>query len=83
MIRQLVRSIPEEKRMTKPPKFVARTSLLGHGTEDGEIVGTARVEQLHGKLIFHVDASNMSAETLRRGFSVGEFSIPEEEEPTT
>jgi hypothetical protein len=79
--RQLVRSVPGRKRVARKPKFVAEVPLTGHLEEDGKIVGSAKIEQLPGgNFIAHVDASGMTAETLRRGFSLGKFSIIEEKD---
>jgi hypothetical protein len=83
--RLLVRSIPvpERKRVVRKPKFVAEVALTGHLEDDGKIVGSARIEQMPGgNLIAHVDASGMSAETLRRGFSLGSFTVPEDKDAT-
>lgn len=45
----------------------------------GEIVGTARAEVLSGRVIVHIDMEGRPAEILRRGFSLGSFSIAEPE----
>lgn len=63
----------------KKPKFVAEVPITGHLEEDGKVVGIAKIEQMPGgNLIAHIDASGMSAETFRRGFSLGSFTVPEE-----
>lgn len=63
----------------KKPNFVAEVPLLGHREEDGKIVGSARIEKMPGgSLVVHIDGSGMSAETFRRGFSLGSFTVPEE-----
>jgi hypothetical protein len=69
------------KRVTpKKPKFVAEVSITGHHEDEGRIVGRAKIEQLPGgNCVVHIDASEMTAETLRRGFSIGSFSVPDEE----
>lgn len=74
----------EAKMAPKKPKFVAEVPLVnrldGH-PEEGEVVGMARIEQLPGgNCIAHIDASGMTADTLRRGFSIGDFSIAEEDD---
>jgi hypothetical protein len=63
----------------KKPKFVTEVPITSHPQDGGEIVGTAKIEQLPGKAyIAHIDASGMSADILRRGFSLGSFTIVEE-----
>jgi hypothetical protein len=73
----------EAKLVPKKPKFVAEVPLanrLDGSPEAGQVVGTAKIEQLPGgDCVIHIDAEGMTAEMLRRGFSVGEFSIPDEE----
>lgn len=77
----------KEARMTpKQPKFIGevpfRNRLDGH-PEEGEIVGTAQVEDLSGRVIVHIDGSTITGETLRRGFSLGSFSIVEDDDGST
>lgn len=76
---QLRRLSEQEKRMTpKPPKIVGEVPVMNRiegSDEEGEVVGTAQVELLGGKLIFHMDMGGQTADILRRGFSMGSFSI--------
>ena len=61
----------------KEPKFIANVSVTSHADE--KVIGTAKIEQLPGgACIAHIDASEMTAEQLRRGFSLGSFKVPEE-----
>ena len=51
-----------------------------HPEGEGDVVAVAKVEKLKsGALVYHIDLSNMSAEMLHRGFSLGEVPITEEE----
>jgi hypothetical protein len=61
----------------RKPKFVGDAVIRGR--LDGNVLGSARIEQMGGKFIAHIDASGMTAEDLRRGFSLGEVVPPEEE----
>lgn len=74
----------EAKMAPKKPKFIAEVPLINRldgSPEEGMVVGTARIEQLPGgAIIAHIDASGMTADMLRRGFSIGDFSIPEEDD---
>lgn len=68
----------------RKPKFVAQVPVREHGESgEGVIVGTAKIEKLSsGALIAHIDASKMSADFLRRGFSLDpmpEIAEPEKE----
>lgn len=81
----LVRSKPKGKRMTlKKTNFVAEVVLTGHHEEGDKVVGSAKIEQLPGgHFIAHINASGMTAETLRRGFSLGPFTVAEENDGST
>jgi hypothetical protein len=77
----------KEARMTpKKPKFIGeipvRNRIEGSPAE-GELIGSAQVEELSGRVIVHVDGSTMTGEMLRRGFSLGSFSIVEDSDGTT
>ena len=70
----------------RKPKFVAEVPLInrldGH-PEQGEVIGTAKIEQLPGgNCVAHIDASGMTPEMLRRGFSLGDFDVPPDEHLT-
>jgi hypothetical protein len=74
--RRLLRSNHKGRRMTpRKPKFVAEVTVTAGPIRDtGEVIGTAKIEKMSGGVfIAHIDASNMSAEMLRRGFTLGEF----------
>jgi len=58
------------------------TNRLPGGT--GEVIGEAKVEKLNsGALVFHVNLTGDAADILRRGFSLGDFSIAEEKSDGT
>ena len=64
----------------RKPKFVAEVPLInrldGH-PEQGEVIGTAKIEQLPGgNCVAHIDAPGMTADRLRRGFTLGSFFSP-------
>lgn len=72
----------KEARMApKKPKFVGEVPVINRlgGGEEGQVVGTARIEDLHGTQIVHIDMAGKSADILRRGFSLGEFTESEGE----
>lgn len=74
----------DKKRMApKKPIFIGVVELTSPGeTGEGEIVGSAKIEKLPGgALIAHIDARNMPAEILRRGFSIGPILKEEEKDP--
>lgn len=74
----------KEIRMApKKPKFVGEAPVVnrldGH-PEEGEVVGTAKLEKLPGgNIVVHVDGNTITGEMLRRGFSFGSFSIKDDE----
>lgn len=62
----------------KKPKFVAEVPFTVN--PGSEVVGTAKIEQLPGgNCIAHIDATGLTPEMLRRGFSLGDFDAPEED----
>lgn len=74
----------EEEQMTpREPKFVGTVPLINRldgSEEEGEVVGTAKLEELPGgNVIAHMNMSGQTAEILRRGFSFGSFSIAEDQ----
>lgn len=81
---QLVRRTDPRKRMApRKPKIVGEVPVknrLEGSAEEGQVVGTAQVEELSGKLIFHIDMTGKTADILRRGFSMGSFSIAKDTE---
>jgi hypothetical protein len=73
----------DKKRMApKKPIFIGVVELTSpNETGEGEIVGSAKIEKLPGgALIAHIDARNMPAEILRRGFSMGPIPAAKTEE---
>lgn len=77
--RPLLRRVPKGTRMApKPIKFVAEVPLISHPVDGSAVIGSAKIETLHGTLIAHIDASEMTAEHFRRGFSLGSFAVSEE-----
>lgn len=78
--RRLLRSNHKGRRMTpRKPKFVAVVNVTdGLRGAAGKVIGSAKVEELHNKQIIHIDASKIPADTLLRGFSLGEISQKEE-----
>jgi len=76
-----------KKLAPRKPKFVAEAPVTSRLDDNKTVVGIAKIEQLPGgSLIAHIDASGLSAEQLRRGLSVGSFTVPEEKDapdPTT
>lgn len=61
----------------RKPKFVAVVAVTD--SPKGEVIGTAKIEEMPGgKEIIHIDASTMPADTLIRGFSLGEIQGREE-----
>lgn len=63
--------------LEKPKGMIAEAPVTEHFS--GEAVGTAKIERTRGNnLIFHVDASQMPAGILRRGFSFDKAVIPGE-----
>lgn len=74
----------EARLAPKKPKFVGEVPVVnrldGH-PEEGEVVGTAKLERLSGgNIVVHIDGSTMTGEMLRRGFSLGSYSIAEDED---
>lgn len=71
----------KQRMAPRKPIFVGQASIRGRGgSGEGVIVGTAKIEKLSsGALIAHVDASGMSAEFLRRGFSLEPVTESEKE----
>ena len=67
----LVRSSRKKRRMVpRKPVFVAKVPVC----DEDEVVTTAKVEKLSsGNLIVHIDARELSADILRRGFSFGKM----------
>jgi hypothetical protein len=62
----------------RKPKFVAEVPVTVNF--DDKVIGTAKIEQLPGgNCVAHIDASGMTPEMLRRGFSLGSFVEPETE----
>lgn len=57
--------------------FITETSvILG-----GEAVATAKIEQTKaGTLVIHIDMTGKPVDILTRGFSLGEFTVPEVDE---
>ncbi|QEQ93930.1 hypothetical protein SEA_KARDASHIAN_65 [Streptomyces phage Kardashian] len=63
----------------KKPEFIGDVPVTGHGEFEGEVVGSAKIEKMPGgSLIAHIDASGMSADILRRGFTLGSIIVSEE-----
>lgn len=65
-------------------KWVGEVPLIIRieGSEgEGRVIGTARMERLpDGNIVAHIDAGGMTAEMLRRGFSIGELPIGREDD---
>lgn len=78
----LVSLIKETRLLPKEANFVGEVPVVNRlegSEEEGRVIGTARIERLDGgNLIAHVDASGMTGEILRRGFSIGSFSFLED-----
>lgn len=52
-----------------------------HPEGKGDVVAVAKVEKLKsGAVVYHIDLAKQSADILRRGFSLGELPIIEEDE---
>lgn len=52
-----------------------------HPEGKGDVVAVAKVEKLKsGALAYHIDLTGKDAEILRRGFSLGELPVTEEDE---
>lgn len=70
----------------RKPKFVAEVPVINRidgSSEEGKVIGTAKIEQLPGgNCVAHIDASGMTPEMLRRGFSLGDFDEPQDEHLT-
>lgn len=67
--------------LVKNANFIGQVPVINRlpGGE-GESIGEARVEKLKsGALVFHINLSGKGLEDLRRGFSLGDLSIAEEE----
>ncbi len=69
----------EAEVVLREPKFVGEVPVLnrleGH-PEEGKVIGTARLEQMSdGDIMVCIDGSTLTGEMLRRGFSLGSFSI--------
>lgn len=75
-------TIRGRRKVPRKPKFVAKAAVRSRSEDgEGEIVGTAQIEKLSsGTLVVHLDASGMSPDILRRGFSLDAFSVPEEKD---
>jgi hypothetical protein len=70
----------------KKPKFIGEIPVYNRiegSPAEGELVGSAQIEDLSGRPIIHIDGSTMTGEMLRRGFSLGSFSIVEDDDGTT
>jgi hypothetical protein len=71
------------KMVPKEPEIVAEVPFVNRldgGTDEGKVLGTAKIEKLSdGNFIAHIDASDLPAETLHRGFSLGSFAIAGED----
>jgi hypothetical protein len=73
---RLLRSVHKGRRMTpRRPRFVAVVPVISN--PKGEVIGSAKIEKMHGKEIVHIDAGTMPADTLLRGFSLGEIPAKE------
>lgn len=79
---ELVRRTTEEDDMPpKEPEFIGEAPFLNRLPGGlGEVIGNARIENLHGKLIAHIDMAGKSVDILRQGFSFGEISLMREDE---
>lgn len=59
--------------------FIGTVAVRKPGNES-ESIGEARVEKLRsGALVYHINLSDKDADFLRRGFSLGELPVIEEE----
>lgn len=74
----LVRTSHKKRRMVpRKPIFVGEVAVC----DEDKVVTTARVEKLPaGSLIVHIDAAELSADILRRGFSFGKMEETSEED---
>ena len=68
--------LEEKEEVAKDAVFIGENIPM---YDRGDLVGTAKAELLHGKVIVHINMEGRSAEILRRGFSLGSFSIAEPE----
>jgi hypothetical protein len=75
--RRLLHSNHRGRRMTpRKPWFVAVVPVMN--SSKGEVIGSAKIEKMHGKEIVHIDAGTMPADTLLRGFSLGDIPVKED-----
>lgn len=63
--------------LEKPRGIISEVSLTEHNSD--EPVGIAKIERTRGyAILYHVDANQMPAGILHRGFSFGRHNIPGE-----